>query len=116
MFAGDTSVVTELVATEVGTEPSADAVCESPSGVVAARSDGAFPQPVQMTRAVSSEQTAKTLAKVGMVDIQESFRGFLNESVTLIKMNFLGRIVLIFSKSVKINQKLRFWGEFANSF
>ena len=80
MFAGDTSVVTELVATEVGTEPSADAVCESPSGVVAARSDGAFPQPVQMTRAVSSEQTAKTLAKVGMVDIQESFRGFLNDS------------------------------------
>ena len=40
-----------------------------------------------------------------MVNIQESFRGLLNDSVTLIKMNFFGRIVLISSKSVKINQK-----------
>ena len=107
MLAGDTSFVTGLVATDVGTEPSADAACDLALEFVATRSEASFPQPVQKPSVVSSKQTAKTLAKVGMVDIQESFRGFLNESVTLIKMNFLGRIVLIFSKSVKINQKLQ---------
>ena len=101
--------VTGLVATDVGTELSANAVCDLASEFVATRSEASFPQPEQNPSVVSSKQTAKTLAEVGMVDIQESFRGFLNDSVTLIKMNFFGRIVLIFSKSVKINPKLRFW-------
>ena len=100
MFAGDTSFVTGLAATEVA---SADAACDWPSDET--RSEASFLQPVQRTSVVSNEQAAKTLAKVGMVDIQESFRGLLNDSVTLIKMNFFGRIVLISSKSVKINQK-----------
>ena len=107
MLAGDTSFVTGLVATDVGTELSADAVCDLASEFVATRSEASFPQPEQNPSVVSSKQTAKTLAEVGMVDIQESFRGFLNESVTLVKMYFLVGIVLISGKLVKINQKLR---------
>ena len=109
MLAGDTSFVTGLVATDVGTEPSADAVCDLVSEFVATRSEASFPQPEQNPSVVSSKQTAKTLAEVGMVDIQESFRGFLNDSVTLIKMNFFIRIVLISCKLVKTNQKPMFF-------
>ena len=62
MFAGEVSVVNGLAATDVGTEFSADVFCDWPSGVVEARSEASFPQPVQRISAVSSEQAAKTLA------------------------------------------------------
>ena len=56
-----------------------------------------------MTIVVTNEQTAKTLANVEIFDIQESFRGSLNESVTLIKNELFAGIVLIYLKPVKVN-------------
>ena len=91
MFAGDISVVTGLVATDVGDVPSADAGCDWPWESVEARSEASFPQPVWRTSVASSEQTAKNLAKVGMVDIQESFRGFLNDFGDFNQNVLLGR-------------------------
>ena len=91
MFAGDASFVIGLVAIDVGTDPAADVVCDGASDVDEAMSEASFPQPVQSTNMDSKEQAAKILAKVGMVDIQESFRGFLNDFGDFNQNVLLGR-------------------------